>query len=553
MPETVVQGHDFRPSRRRRWVLVACAAVALALLIIFPIAVLALVPLTSESARVRLIAALSERLEATVELQDLRLRAFPRLQAEGSGLTIRHHGRRDVPPLISIAHFSAEGTLLALARGHVARVTLSGLDIEIPPDRNRDAADSKAEETRPAPAAEPAQPSVPDAQRPRDWRRDFMRSVTIDELTSTGAQLVIIPKDAGDPSKVWSIHDLRMSSVAADRAMPFEATLTNAVPPGDIVTRGSFGPWQKGDPGLTPLGGMFTFDDADLSVFKGIAGILSAHGSFGGELQRIDVHGETETPQFQVKTGQPVPLRARYHAIVDGTNGNTILERIDASFLGTAILARGSVAGTRESKGRTVKLDVAINRGRLEDILKLAIKTPAPPMVGQLQLSTTFVLPPGETDVVNRLRLKGRFSIQGTRFTNLDVQGKINELSQRSSVKDSRPETPPQVTSRFNGTFALKDGSLAIPDVSFDVPGATVQLAGQYKLVPETIDFKGTLYMDAKVSQTTTGFKSLLLKIVDPLFSRKGGGSAVPIKISGERSNPSFGLDRSRLFHRDRD
>ena len=86
--------------------------------------------------------------------------------------------------------------------------------------------------------------------------------------------------------------------------------------------------------------------------------------------------------------------------------------------------------------------------------------------------------------------------------------------------------------------------------MTFDVPGSLVDLAGTYDIVPETLNFKGTLFMDAKVSETTTGIKRLLLKLVDPLFRRDGGGSAIPIKITGTRSDPSFGLDKGRLFSR---
>ena len=64
------------------------------------------------------------------------------------------------------------------------------------------------------------------------------------------------------------------------------------------------------------------------------------------------------------------------------------------------------------------------------------------------------------------------------------------------------------------------------------------------------LDFTGTLLMDAKISETQTGLKRLLLKAVDPLFKKDGGGSAIPIKIGGKRSDPAFGLDRSRVFHR---
>ena len=41
----------------------------------------------------------------------------------------------------------------------------------------------------------------------------------------------------------------------------------------------------------------------------------------------------------------------------------------------------------------------------------------------------------------------------------------------------------------------------------------------------------------------TTGWKSILLKPLDPLFSKKGAGTEVPIKITGTESAPHFGLD----------
>jgi AsmA-like C-terminal region len=329
--------------------------------------------------------------------------------------------------------------------------------------------------------------------------------------------------------------------------MPFEATLDNAVPPGLITTRGTFGPWASDEPGRTPLDGTFTLSRADLSVFNGISGQLAAHGQFGGRLNRIDIHGETDTPEFKVNTGLPVPLHASYHAIVDGTNGNTMLDEVDASFLNTSIVARGSVAGEPHKPGRTVTLDLTMSRGRLEDVLRLAVRSPKPPMVGSLRLATKFVLPPGDDEVVRKLRLDGRFTIAGTRFTNGTVQDRINELSHRGSGKVREPETP-AVASRFEGSFRLGGGRLEIPNVTFDVPGSVVDLAGTYDLVPETLNFRGTLFMDAKVSDTTTGFKHFLLKLADPFFRRDGGGSAIPIKVTGSRSDPSFGLDKGRIF-----
>jgi hypothetical protein len=379
--------------------------------------------------------------------------------------------------------------------------------------------------------------------------------VVIDDLYATGARLNIIPSEEGKDPKVWAIHDLHLKSVGIGRSMPFQATLTNAVPPGEIATIGSFGPWRQDDPGETPLDGAFTFDRADLGVFTGIAGLLSAHGQFGGKLERIDVHGETETPEFRIvkSGGHAVPMHTKYHAIVDGTNGNTMLESVDAKILTTRILAKGGVIGKPHTEGRTVSLDVTIDGGRIEDIMRMVVPSPKAPMNGGLSLRTKFVLPPGDADVVKKLRLDGRFTLSGARFTSADVQKKIVELSQRASGKvgdKAEAVDPAKVASRFDGRFRLGAAHLEIPDVTFDVPGAAVQLAGDYALLPETIDFKGTLFMDVKVSDTTTGIKHMLLKLVDPLFKRDGGGSAIPIKITGTRAEPSFGLDKGRVFSR---
>jgi hypothetical protein len=515
---------------------IGAGVVSIALIAAAVIGVVRLMPVSSEKARERFAAVLADRLDAEVELQELRVHMLPSLRAEGRGLTIRHRGRRDVPPLISVAHFSAESGVLSLLHRHIARVDIDGLDIQIPPDRNRQK-DSGAVAGTGA------------AGRSARGAADAARTFVVDTLFSTAGRLTIIPKEAGKAPKVWDIHDLQMSSVSTGTAMPFEATLDNAIPPGAITTRGTFGPWASDEPGRTPLDGVFTLNRADLSVFNGISGLLAARGRFGGRLDRIDIHGETDTPEFKVNTGLPVPLHARYHAIVDGTNGNTILEEVDASFLNTSIVARGSVTGVPRKPGRTVSLDLTMSQGRLEDVLRLAVRAATPPMVGGLRLATTFVLPPGDEDVVRKLRLDGRFTIGGTRFTDATVQDKINELSHRGSGNVRHPVIP-RVASRFDGTFRLGGGRLEIPGVTFDVPGSLVDLAGIYDIVPETLNFKGTLFMDAKVSETTTGIKHFLLKLADPLFRRDGGGSAIPIKVTGRRSDPSFGLDKGRLFSR---
>ncbi len=505
----------------------------LGFLVVAVVAVVAAVPLTSDALRHRMIDTLSSRLDADVSIGDLHWRVFPTVRASGSDLTLRRRGRGDALPLISIKQFTVDARLAGLVRKRVQHVTVEGLEIAIPPD---DDAAAGAASIR---ARSPDAPATPPLEE----------GVVIETLDADGARVLTIPRNKNKAPRVWAIHSLRLHRVGSGHAMPFRAALTNAIPTGEIDTTGTFGPWVPDEPGDTAIAGTFTFARADLSVFRGISGTLSARGSFGGTLDRIDVTGETETPDFALRlSGQPFPLLAKYHTIVDGTNGDTILERIDATFIESSLSAMGSVVDAPPGvRGRVVTLDIAMDRARIEDVMRMAVKGD-PPMRGALKLKTKFVLPPGDADVVDKLRLDGEFSVARVRFTSFDVQAKINELSRRGRGRADQPAD--RVASDFQGRFRLGDGRLVLPSLTFAVPGAQVQLAGRYALKPETLDFQGRLLMDAKVSQTQTGVKSVLLKVVDPLFNRRGGGSVIPIHIRGRVKNPELGIDMRRVFRR---
>jgi hypothetical protein len=536
---------------RRRWIW-TIAALGAALTVAL-IVLASAVPLRSESLKRRIVETLAQRLNSEVTLDQLSLRLFPRLHAEAAGLRIRQRNQpAGTPPLIAIDRFEADADLIGLVRKHVAHVELAGLVVSIPPDPDDDPSGgdvSRPEEHRLHPSSGTTADADPTADDGAHIDPASIEGgVIIDKLDTKDARLVIIPKESGKEPKTWAIHRLRMRSLGVTQAMPFQATLTNAVPPGEIAAVGRFGPWNSDSPGRTPLGGKFTFDKADLSVFKGVSGTLSSQGAFRGSLNYIDVHGETETPDFAITVGgHPFGLHTNYHAIVDGTTGDTRLERIDAAFLRSKLTAKGAVLDSPAGqKGRTVQLDVTMPDARIEDVMLMAVKT-KPPMTGALKLTTAFLLPPGDADVVDRLKLNGRFSITHAKFMNYDVQGKIVELSYRGrgKVEDQRTE---QIASDFEGRFVYENATLKLPDITFGVPGARVHLAGVYHVKRETLAFKGDLLLAAKVSQTVTGLKSLLLKMADPLFRRKGGGSQIPIKIEGTRDDPKFGLDFSRVF-----
>jgi len=75
------------------------------------------------------------------------------------------------------------------------------------------------------------------------------------------------------------------------------------------------------------------------------------------------------------------------------------------------------------------------------------------------------------------------------------------------------------------------------------VEGASVALVGTYNLDSGQMDFHGNLRLQAKLSQTTTGWRSVVLKPFDRHFTDNHGDTKIPIKITGTRENPSFGSD----------
>jgi hypothetical protein len=467
------------------------------LVIVFGAMLIVAVPLSSDTLRHRIVGYLSDKLDSDVELGDLHLRAFPSIRVEGADLRVRRRGMSDYPPLISIKSFHVDATVVGLYHKHVDHLRVDGLDINIPPSQAREKLEvrSQKEEVK------------------AEVRLDPLKDggIVIDRMDTIDARLLILPFERSKQPKVWAIHNLHMRDLGALTPWPFTATLTNGVPPGEIDVDGKFGPWRRDEPGDTPLEGAFNFAKADLSVFNGISGTLSSQGYFGGTLAKLEANGETDTPDFTIEVGgHPFPLHVKYQALIDGTNGDTRLKDIDAWFLSSYLHATGAVLDAPKGRhGRTVSLDVAMDKSRIEDVMTMAVKTASPPMVGTLKLNTKFLLPPGENDVIDRLRLDGRFWIGKARFTNYDVQGRIEELSRRGRGKTAEPAKA-RVASDFQGRFKLGDGRLALPEVSFDVPGARVELAGTYALKRETLDFKGQLLLDAKISQTMTGWRSLL-------------------------------------------
>lgn len=478
---------------------------------------------------------LQERFDSEVELGSLQIH-MPKISAlrllftrgrgaiagvEGGNLSLRHMGRRDIPPMFAIKHFqfAVDLGLLFRAAKRVPLVELDGLEIYVPPKGDRP-------DLKPAGSA-PAKDGG---------------GVLIEEVRIRNAVLVILPRDPNKIPLRFDIQRLRMESVGKESAMQYDAELSNPKPPGAIHSTGTFGPWAAEKPGDSPLSGDFTFQQADLSVFHGIAGILNSQGKFGGTLNDVRARGQANVPDFRLKAANhPVPLATTFEVVVDGTNGDTILQPVTATLGSTHFTTSGIVIKREKHARRTISLDVSMPEGELKDLLRLAMKG-EPLMEGRIFLKTKIDIPPLSGTVEEKLNLDGHFQVSDGRFLKSTIQDQIDTLSRRGKGQPNNQEID-QVFANMEGAFKLDDRVVSFQSLFFAVPGAAVDLAGRYDLGEDQLDFHGALRLQARISQTMSGWKRWALKPLDPIFAKNGAGTFLRIRVEGNSNNPKFGRD----------
>jgi hypothetical protein len=101
--------------------------------VLITLAIIAGVGSRSSVLRRLVVETLAERLDSEVELSALSVKVFPAVRVSGAGLVVRHKGRRDVPPLISIRRFEFESGLSGLLTRprRFRQLRMDGLQIAI--------------------------------------------------------------------------------------------------------------------------------------------------------------------------------------------------------------------------------------------------------------------------------------------------------------------------------------------------------------------------------------------------------------------------------------
>jgi AsmA-like C-terminal region len=452
----------------------------------------------------------------------LQLHAFHRTYFPFPGCVLEglqfNHGSNASKPLITIERLIIQGSYLSIFSRRLTRITAENMHIFIPPFGS-----GGTFHTTPS-------------------------KITIDEIVANGTVLEFALRKPDQQPLRFEIHNALLRDVGWNGALSYWVKVRNPEPPGEITASGKFGVWNINDPGQTPVSGEYKFDQADLSVYHGIAGMLSSAGKFGGVLAHIDIAGSTDTPDFEVQSGgHRVRLTTEFSAYVDATRGDTFLKRVDAHFGRTHVIAEGSIAESPGGQSKTALIYLRASNGRIEDILGLFVKAKRPPMSGSVTLQARTEIPPGERPFLDKVKLRGGFGVEAGSFSKPDTQESVNKLSAGAEgEKDaSDPET---VLTDLAGQVALVDGTARFSDLSFGVPGAASRVHGTYNLISHKVDLHGQLQVDTKISNTTTGAKAILLKMMDPFFKKRRKGEVLPVRISGTYEHPSFGLD---LYDRD--
>lgn len=528
-------------SRKKKWLVVlsaAAATVALVLFILGRAAAARFEPYIREQA----ISYLQKRFDSEAEIGALRI-SLPHLSpykvffergkgtiahVEGDNVLLRHKGRRDIAPMFVMQRFTFDvdlGTLFDSPK-RVHLVTIDGMEINIPPKGER-------------PDFTPDEEKKAEKNTEDSGRTD----VLFDEVVINNSMLRLHSRKEGKQPLQFDLHEIRLFSAGRYVAMKYKALLTNAKPPGEIDSEGNFGPWAASEPGDTPLDGNYVFDKADLGVFRGIAGILHSTGTFSGTLDTITAKGEATVPDFRLKTtGHPVALKTKFEVLVDGTNGDTVLRPVIGTLGTTTFTTSGAVIKHEDDQHRTISLDVDMPKGNLRDLLTLAMKG-EPFMAGQIALKTKIDIPPLSGKVKEKLLLDGHFEITQGHFLKSKIQDKIDELSRRAQGQPKNMEID-EVVMNMAGAFKMEDQTITFTNLSFAVPGSGVDLNGNYNIDADVVDFHGTLRLDAKISQTLTGWKHWLAKPIDPFFSKKGAGTFVHIQVTGSSKEPKFGREK---------
>jgi hypothetical protein len=498
--------HSSTRRKWRRWPLIAAIIVAVILA-----AIVVLFARHWPFTRTTITRDLEQATGAKVEIRNLRQTYFP-----PGAVADRLVFRRDQqsPPLITLQRLTIRASYPGMLRHHVALLKAEGMHVALPLGELSRGSNSASSKT------------------------------VIDELQADGAVLDFIHANGPNRATRFQIHQFRIHDLGTRGAMAFQVALATPKPLGEVRANGRIGPWNSANPKQTSISGSYSFRHADLATFKAVGGVLSSDGKFQGPVSALQVDGSTDMPDFEVaNVAHRERLSTKFHAVVNATNGDVSLPTVNAELGDTPVFATGKIASLLQHQGKTVAADFLVHDGRIQDVLWLFMKSPRPPLAGVTSFKAHAVLPPGHERFLRKLRFVADFGIDDARLTKPSTEQKVSQLSERARGNATPPPDPADVLSDLKGHVDVRDGIAHLSNLSFAVPGAVAHMHGTYDLITKKINLHGTVQTQVKLSQTTSGAKSFLMKVVGKFSNKNRPGVPIPVSVVGTYPNPTYKID----------
>jgi hypothetical protein len=385
---------------------------------------------------------------------------------------------------------------------------------------------------------------VPGRTEPMKWTEaanGTASKVSVGRVITNGAVLEI--EEAGSEEALkFEIHKLVVESISARGAMSYEVSMGIPEPPGELESKGSFGPWQHGDIGKIPLRGSANLSAAKLDKFPGLGGTIRSDERFVGTLERVEVTGDASAPDFELKSaGHKVQLGTQFDFMVNATKGEAEVKGIVGQVGRTTIHLRGGVMDVKDDH-REAALDFSITDGRAEDLLWVFSSAGKTAMFGTALCSGHVRMKKFGEGFLDALQANGKFEVKDGHFQP-PIQKKTNEMSARASGKKikSGTEPPEAPVENLSSDVEIHNGVAHLSSTYFQVPGARARVEGTYKLDNSQVDLHGNLWTDASLSDNTTGIKGMLVEPLDPLFRRKHAGAMMGVSMTGDIHSPTIG------------
>ena len=471
---------------------------------------------------------LEDVLGSQIQIARYKRTYFPNPGFVAMGVTLRRKSAPDLPPLGTAQQLVVQGTWfdLVMLRQKVHLVDIEGLHIVVPAPGSR----ANHEDFPPGSTADFAGPDA-----------------LIENLKIHNSLLEVIRPSGGRLS--FPIRELDMRSFAKGRPDEFVVDMDNAVPHGRIQSTGSFGPINVKNLAETPVAGTFKFTSVALHDVGEIGGTLDSGGKYNGSLGAIEVSAGTKTPDFSVDGGKPTPVNGDVSANVNGLTGEVVFHQIRAETGKTVVTAVGAVQGSPKE----TNLDVEITNGRAQDVMRPFMEREVP-VTGAVWLKCHAFLARSSAGqgFLQRLHVDGTFEIPKEILTNKNKEKNLTDFSKRAQGDEGGDEAnkanaaDSDALSSLKGNASIRDGVATSHGLRFEVAGASANFDGTFNFHTEAVRMIGTMAMHSDFSHITTGFKSWLLKPLNPFMKKKAAGAVVPIAVTGTPGKYQVSLDFGR-------